>query len=117
MKFSIFLVILFLFGCSEDLSEPLTPFQCRVIGVDVKDGTSISGNVSQVRYYNTMAEVKADCQRPFSMLEYGCAIPLAPKEYLIVVLKIPDTTYKPSYNTIENHERCHAYYETKRHFP
>jgi len=103
-----------LYGCSEALDEPLTPFQCRVTGVDVPDDAEVTGEILSVSYYEEMEDLKIACKKPFSMVEYGCAIPVNVDQYEIHVLLVP-VVPQPPYNTIENHERCHAGYQTRKH--
>jgi hypothetical protein len=112
-----YLAVLVACGAPDD--TPLTPFQCRVTGVNVQDTDQVTGQVNKVTYYDTKEEVRAACMRPFSVNLYGCSIPIGEAEYNIVVLSFSEFGLRfkdtPSYNTILNHEYCHAYYEERRH--
>jgi hypothetical protein len=114
---------LILAGCSfEPDLTPLTPFQCRVTGVNVQDEDTVTGTVLNVtRHYNGV-ELRAACEKPFSKDVKGCSVPVNVGEYEVHYMKEyhgPDPRgimeVRPSYNTVLNHELCHAYYEEAAH--
>jgi len=113
---AMFLVLLLIVTSCND-KEPLTPFQCRVTGVVVRDDDTITGQVANETGYHKLSEVKAACQQPFNSHIYGCAVPIAPGLYNIHYYLSPGSFNQlPSnYNNYVNHERCHAYYEERKH--
>jgi len=114
MRWLVLVLALLLSSCQED-TTPLTPFQCRVTGVNVHDTDQVTGQVRNITHYKTMIEVRVACMKPFiSKALYGCTIPFIPGRYNIVVLD-SSVSPVPVYNTALNHEYCHAYYEEWRH--
>lgn len=109
------LVVLGMVACDfSPTIEPLTPFECRVTGVDVKNGDTVTGFVTGIRKYNSMAEVRAACQRPFERTSYGCVRPVGTNSYRVIYMWTPTPRYLP-YKSHLNHELCHAYYEEFQH--
>lgn len=108
---SALLLTLVLVGCAEDYG-PLTPLQCREVGVAVEDGDKPTGRIVDFREVQTVEDAMRECQKPFQRV-YGCTLALGfyaghdPRgEYRIV--------YIPS-KFVREHEECHAYYEEGRH--
>jgi len=108
------LVLMFILSCDFDKPpKPLSPFQCRVTGVAVQDGDTVSGTIIEAVSYTTIAEVQAACQSPFEY-KAGCTIALSDKTYKVVYIRTFAGS-SPLYNTPKNHEYCHAYYEEWEH--
>lgn len=107
------ITLLLLIACTEAV-QPLTPFQCRVTGVAVEDGDTVTGFVSKEMHLRTTQEVRATCMAPFAVDIFGCAIAINTHEY-IVVHKSSWNNRAIRYLTDKNHEYCHAFYEEGRH--
>jgi hypothetical protein len=99
---------------SCDDSEPLTPFQCRVTGVAVEDGDTVTGTIVEELYYADGLQSRAACFKPFQKDNFGCVIALNEGEYRVVYTSSSHFRRTPYVNA-RNHERCHAYYEEWKH--
>lgn len=104
MKHILFIIgiLLVLISCSMK-PEDYTPEYCRSLGVNVLDYDTITGIIIEENQ-SYIDKVSTVCQSPFEM-KHGCAIPVNEHEYVLWY----------TYGEVLDHERCHAYYETKEH--
>jgi hypothetical protein len=118
---AIILAAILLVGCNYDPNlNPLTPFQCRVTGVNVQDDDEVTGIIQSEVWFSTQAEIKAACQKPFHKDDvWGCAIAISSHDgygvYQTIQIRQAFPTNGPEYNKPQFHERCHAWYEEGEH--
>jgi hypothetical protein len=98
-------VLLTVTACKDD-GTPLTPFQCRVVGVAVEDEDTVTGTIVEEIFYQSDRESRAACFKPFSTDNLGCVIALNKGEYRVVW---------STHRNVRLHEQCHAYYEEWKH--
>ena len=91
--------ILLVAGCDSTTS----PYNCRVLGVDVPDGAEITGEIVEEHFLDQPA-TQAACLSPFSK-RYGCAIPINVGRYVLIAVN----------EKVMAHERCHALFEVRGH--
>lgn len=108
----VWLSLVILLACSD--KGPLSPFQCRVTGVAVEDGDTVTGVIIEEIYYQTPSQAQAACFKPFNEDNLGCVVALGEGEYRVVYTNSGFIRQTPYVNAM-NHERCHAYYEEWSH--
>jgi hypothetical protein len=95
-------LLLLLAGC--DIDTPL-PRHCVEVGVAVDDHARITGTIEE-EHMGKLDDVRNVCQDTLTQDKYGCALAVAPGEYVLWYVDDPN---------IRDHERCHALYEEKKH--
>jgi hypothetical protein len=103
-------------GCTNPAPFDLTPFQCRVNGVNVPDGTEITGSVHKEISLTDLSDIRRQCRKPFGPIIYGCVLSWTPGVYVIVYQYTSQVPWGAlTYKNPRSHEQCHAYYEVFTH--
>ncbi len=91
------LLFLLLTSCA---TAPVTPHDCRQVGVNVPDGAEVTGRIVGQNIADA-ATVKARCQCPFRV-KHGCTLAVNEGEY--VIWAVDDAR-------VLAEEQCHALFE------
>jgi len=98
-----------LVACASTGGGPNSPQACRDLGVNVKDGDTVTGTLAEEHWTTDQMEIRKMCRVPFDPNRRGCV--------LVVGLNgnrgIYDIWYMDDYS--RKHEKCHLDYEEWRH--
>ena len=110
------LIMFVLIGCDfEPDISPLSPFQCRVTGVDVDETDTVTGTIDHICEHDSIEMTMRHCKQPFNEKLLGCAVPINDGAYVVHFRTVRQPPEHTAYNTVLNHELCHAYYEEPKH--